>query len=130
MPPPKPLGNLEVKYAIGTFYACCDDESAVNSSPQETNLRRARYHSGGAAGECSTSSKCSEVTKTTAGRNLLEMARSRFLFKLKLELVVQKGRGIGERGKHNAAAFWDDWHELDEESLDLLDIDRLIPPDW
>ncbi|KAK7577473.1 hypothetical protein V3481_016016 [Fusarium oxysporum f. sp. vasinfectum] len=36
MPPPKPLGNLEVKYAIGTFYACCDDESAVNSSPQET----------------------------------------------------------------------------------------------
>ncbi|EXK84884.1 hypothetical protein FOQG_11119 [Fusarium oxysporum f. sp. raphani 54005] len=58
------------------------------------------------------------------------MARSRFLFKLKLELVAQKGRGIGERGKHNAAAFWDDWHELDEESLDLLDIDRLIPPDW
>ncbi|KAH7154122.1 hypothetical protein DER46DRAFT_649549 [Fusarium sp. MPI-SDFR-AT-0072] len=50
--------------------------------------------------------------------------------KLKLELVAQKGRGIGERGKHNAAAFWIDWHELDEESLDLLDIDRLILPDW
>ena len=49
--------------------------------------------------------------------------------KLKLNLVAQKGRGIGERGKHNAAVFWDDWHELDEESLDLLDIDRLIP-DW
>ncbi|KAF5609284.1 uncharacterized protein FSUBG_4077 [Fusarium subglutinans] len=47
--------------------------------------------------------------------------------KLKLELKAQKGRGIGERGKHNAAAFWDDWHELDEESLDLLDVDRLIP---
>ncbi|KAF4501233.1 hypothetical protein FAGAP_2610 [Fusarium agapanthi] len=50
--------------------------------------------------------------------------------KLKLDLVAQKGRGIGERGKHNAAAFWDDWHELDEESLDLLDVDRLIPLDW
>lgn len=66
------------------------------------------------------------MTKTTAGRNLLEMARSRFLFKL----VAQKGRCIGERGKHSVAAFWDDWHELDEENLDLLDIDRLIPPDW
>ncbi|EXK29147.1 hypothetical protein FOMG_14326 [Fusarium oxysporum f. sp. melonis 26406] len=96
----------------------------------QQNLRRARYHSGGAAGECSTSSKCSEVRKTTAGRNLLEMARSRFLFKLKLKLVAQKGRCIGERGKHSVAAFWDDWHELDEENLDLLDIDRLIPPDW
>ncbi|EWY83613.1 hypothetical protein FOYG_13421 [Fusarium oxysporum NRRL 32931] len=49
---------------------------------------------------------------------------------LKLKLVAQKVRCIGERGKHSVAAFWDDWHELDEENLDLLDIDRLIPPDW
>lgn len=39
MPPPDPLGNLKVKYAIEKFYACCDDESAVNSSPQETVRR-------------------------------------------------------------------------------------------
>ncbi|KAH7195770.1 hypothetical protein DER44DRAFT_830989 [Fusarium oxysporum] len=30
MPPPKPLGNLKGKYAIETFYACCDDESQRN----------------------------------------------------------------------------------------------------
>ncbi|QGI70122.1 hypothetical protein CEK26_002457 [Fusarium fujikuroi] len=121
MPPPKPLGNLKGKYAIETFYPCCDDESQQNHDEF-----------------------CSIVLSPGDGgtlRGYLGLGRTNytalFIFDKcptdastrKLDLVAQKGRGIGERGKHNVAAFWDDWHELDEESLDLFDIDRLIP-DW
>ncbi|KAM0350569.1 hypothetical protein ACHAPU_003053 [Fusarium lateritium] len=47
--------------------------------------------------------------------------------KFNIRLIAQKGRGVGERQKHNAAVFWEDWRELDHEDLDLLD--RLNPYD-
>ncbi|KAF4450441.1 hypothetical protein F53441_6440 [Fusarium austroafricanum] len=33
--------------------------------------------------------------------------------KFDIRLVAQKGRGIGERGKHSAPVFWENWHNLD-----------------
>jgi hypothetical protein len=41
--------------------------------------------------------------------------------KFNMRLVAQKGRGIGERNQHDAAGFWEDWHEMDDEGMDILD---------
>ncbi|KAG5820068.1 hypothetical protein H9Q74_001264 [Fusarium xylarioides] len=164
MPPPKPLGNLKGKYAIETFYPCCDDESQRNHgefcsivlSPGDGGTLRG-YLTLGRMGytalflfdKCPTDASTRKVPFRWRGKrmsNNFNIFRgdknygwAKFLGdgkieisfdKLKFDLVAQKGRGIGERGKHNAAAFWDDWHELDEESLDLLDTDRWVSPDW
>ncbi|CAJ0542737.1 Ff.00g002280.m01.CDS01 [Fusarium sp. VM40] len=45
--------------------------------------------------------------------------------KFNMRLVAQKGRGIGGRNQHDASGFWEDWHELDDEGMDILD--RLAP---
>lgn len=163
MPPQKPLGNLKGKYAIETFYPCCDDESQRNHeefcsivlSPGDggtlrgyLGLGRTNYTALFIFDKCPTDASTRKVPFTWRGKrtskkfkifrgdknygwaNFLGDGKIEISFdKLKLDLVAQKGRGIGERGKHNAAAFWDDWHELYEESLDLLDIDILIH-DW
>ncbi|KAI1040309.1 hypothetical protein LB505_003608 [Fusarium chuoi] len=137
MPPPKPLGNLKGKYAIETFYPCCDDESQRNhdefcsivlSPGDDASTRKVPFRWRGK--RTSNKFKIFRGDKNYGWAKFLGDGKIEISFdKLKLNLVAQKGRGIGERGKHNAAVFWDDWHELDEESLDLLDIDRLIP-DW
>ncbi|KAF5679633.1 hypothetical protein FCIRC_6011 [Fusarium circinatum] len=161
MPPPKPLGNLKGKYAIETFYPCCDDESQRNHdefcsivlSPGDggtlrgyLTLGRMNYTALMLFDKCPTNASTGKVPFRWRGKRISNKFKifrgdknygwAKFLGdgkieisfdKLKLELKAQKGRGIGERGKHSAAAFWDDWHELDEESLDLLDVDRLIP---
>ncbi|KAM0312879.1 hypothetical protein ACHAPQ_012142 [Fusarium lateritium] len=41
--------------------------------------------------------------------------------KFNMKLVAQKGRGIGGRNQHNAAGFWENWHDLDDEGMDILD---------
>lgn len=162
MPPPKPMGNLKGKYAIETFYPCCDDESQRNrdefcsivlspgdgtlrgylslgrtnytalfifdKSPTEASTRKVPFRWRGK--RTSNKFKIFRGDKNYGWAKFLGDGKIEISFdKLKLDLVAQKGRGIGERGKHDAAAFWDDWREFDEESLDLLDIDKLIP-DW
>ncbi|KAF5695058.1 hypothetical protein FDENT_616 [Fusarium denticulatum] len=164
MPPPKPLGNLKGKYAIETFYRCCDDESqrdhdefcSIVLSPGDggtlrgyLTLGRMKYTTLMLFDKFPTHASTGKVPFRWRGKrvsNNFKMWRgdknygwAKFLGdgkievhfdKLKLELVAQKGRGLGEKRKHSAASFWDDWHDLDEEGLDLLDTDRWAIPEW
>ncbi|RFN46015.1 hypothetical protein FIE12Z_9766 [Fusarium flagelliforme] len=49
--------------------------------------------------------------------------------KLRVHLIAQKGRALGEKNKHIVSLFWEDWHEYDEEEIDLMDTLKLLP-DW
>ncbi|KAF4345035.1 hypothetical protein FBEOM_909 [Fusarium beomiforme] len=140
MPPPKPLGNLKGNplpgdgetlrgyLAMGrmmTYRALMlFDKRPTEASDREVPFRwRGRKMSNGVR-EFRGDKNCGWMKFLGDGK--IEV----YFKKLNLRLEAQKGRGIGERQKHNAAVFWDDWHELDEGNLDLLDIDRLMPPDW
>ncbi|KAI1070909.1 hypothetical protein LB507_011056 [Fusarium sp. FIESC RH6] len=47
--------------------------------------------------------------------------------KMRVHLIAQKGRALGEKNKQNVHAFWGDWHEYDEKEIDLLDTSKLFP---
>jgi hypothetical protein len=49
--------------------------------------------------------------------------------KVRVHLIAQKGRALGDKNKHNMHSFWDQWHEYDEDGIDLLDTSKLFP-DW
>ncbi|KAF4962112.1 hypothetical protein FSARC_9797 [Fusarium sarcochroum] len=40
---------------------------------------------------------------------------------LDIQLNAKKGTSIGDARKYSAAWFWEEWHDLDDEDMDLLD---------
>ncbi|KAH6951530.1 hypothetical protein DER45DRAFT_618253 [Fusarium avenaceum] len=145
MPPPspKPLGTLKGKYAIESLFACCDSHTqrvhdeicSVVLSPGNGTTMRGYFNMGVLLDQYKAliflrnalrSLHLEKGDENHGWMKFLGDGKIEVWFdKFNMRLVAQKGRGIGGRDQHNAAGFWEDWHELDDEGMDILD--RLAP---
>ncbi|KAJ4002633.1 hypothetical protein NW766_012756 [Fusarium irregulare] len=154
-PPPKLLGNLKGKYAIETDFRCCEGHSDrahdalchitlypatmgnfndykilmfFEKRPTEVSSVKVWFKWRGRKGYGSNRKYRGDENHGWVkfrGNGEIEV----WFDKIRVHLIAQKGRALGDKNKHNVHAFWGDWHEYDEEEIDLLDTSKLFP-DW